>query len=136
MRYLFDTNACIALLNDTLPPLRERIHRLAPSDIGLPAPVAYELYYGACKSRHADHNLKLLDRLEFEIVPFDARDACAAGAVRSELAAAGQPIGPDDLLIAWQARARNLIRITANRREFERVEGLVCEDWTHSSATP
>lgn len=136
MRYLFDTNACVTLLNDTSPPLRERLHRLAPSDIGLPAPVAYELYYGACKSRHADRNLELLDRLEFEIVPFDAGDARAAGAVRSELEAAGLPIGPYDLLIAGQARARNLVLVTANNREFERVEGLVCEDWTLSSAEP
>ena len=63
MRYLLDTNACIALLNDTSPPLRERLHRLAPADVGLPAPVAYELYYGAYKSPHADRNLGLLDRL-------------------------------------------------------------------------
>ena len=89
MRHLFDTNACIALLNDTLPPLRERLHRLAPSDIGLPSPVAYGLYYSAYKSRHADRNLELLDRLEFEIVPFDpgmhARQArCAANLRRRD----------------------------------------------------
>ena len=130
MRYLLDTNACIALLNDTSPPLRNRLRRLAPFDIGLPAPVAYELYHGAHKSRHADRNLGLLDRLEFEIVPFDAGDARAAGAVRSELEAVGPPIGPYDILIAGQARARNLILVTANSREFERVEGLICQDWT------
>ncbi|MYE02985.1 MAG: type II toxin-antitoxin system VapC family toxin [Alphaproteobacteria bacterium] len=134
MRYLFDTNACIALLNDSSSPLRERLHRLAPADVDLPAPVAYELYYGAYKSRHADRNLGLLDRLEFEIVPFDAGDAREAGAVRSELEAAGLPIGPYDLLIAGQARARNLVLVTANSREFERVQGLVCEDWMLSDA--
>ena len=134
MRYLFDTNACIALLNDTSPLLRKRLRHLAPADIGLPAPVAYELYYGAHKSRHAERNLALLDRLEFEIVPFDAGDARTAGAVRSELEAKGLPIGPYDLLIAGQARARKLVLVTANSREFERVEGLVCEDWTLSGA--
>ncbi len=136
MRYLFDTNACIALLNDTSPQLRMRLRRLRPADIGLPAPVAYELYYGAHKSQHADRNLGLLDRLEFEIVPFDAGDARAAGAVRSELDAKGLPIGPHDLLIAGQARARKLVLVTANSREFERVEGLVCEDWTLSGTDP
>ena len=130
MRYLLDTNACIALLNDTSPPLQNRLRRLEPFDIGLPAPVACELYHGAHKSRHADRNLGLLDRLEFEIVPFDAGDARAAGAVRSELEAVGLPIGPYDILIAGQARARNLILVTANSREFERVEGLICQDWT------
>ena len=34
MRYLFDTNACIALLNDASPPLQGRLHRLAPADVG------------------------------------------------------------------------------------------------------
>lgn len=40
MRYLFNTNACIALLYDTSPPLRERPRRLVPAEVGLPAPVA------------------------------------------------------------------------------------------------
>jgi len=102
----------------------------------LRGPVAYEFYYRAYKSRHAARNLELLDRLEFEIVPFDAGDARAAGAVRSELAAAGLPISPYELLIAGQARARNLILATANSREFERVEGVDCEDWTLSGVDP
>lgn len=79
MRYLLDTNACIALLNETSPSLLTRIRRHPPADVGLPAPVAYELYYGAYKSRRRDHNLDLLDRMEFDIVPFDASDARAAG---------------------------------------------------------
>lgn len=49
MRYLLDTNACIALLNETSPSLLTRIRRHPPTDVGLPAPVAYELYYGAYK---------------------------------------------------------------------------------------
>ena len=134
MRYLLDTNACIALLNDTSPPLRACLHRHAPADIGLPSPVACALYYGAFRSRRAARNLALLDRLEFEIVPFDAGDARAAGAVRTELEAVGRPIGPYDLLIAGQARARGLVLVTANSREFQRVEGLVCEDWALSDA--
>ena len=129
MRYLLDTNACIALLNRTSPTLRARMLRHKPEEIGLPSPVAYELYYGACKSSKADHNLQLLDRIAFEIIPFDADDARMAAAVRSELEAVGRPIGPYDLLIAGQARARQLVLITANTREFLRVPGLECEDW-------
>ena len=134
MRYLLDTNACIALLNDTSPPLAARLRRHAPADIGLPAPVAYELYYGACKSRQARRNLDLLDRMAFEIVPFDAGDARVAGAIRAELEATGHPIGPYDLLIAGQARGRALVLVTANSREFERVDGLEWEDWSRTGA--
>ncbi len=130
MRYLLDTNACIALLNKTSRPLAARVRRHAPADIGLPAPVAYELYYGAWKSRQTSRNLDLLDRMGFEIVPFDASDARVAGAIRSRLEAVGRPIGPYDLLIAGQALARGLVLVTANNREFRRIEDLHCEDWS------
>lgn len=130
MRFLLDTNACIALLNQTSQALATRMREQLPSDIGLPAPVVFELYYGAYKSKQTVRNLELLDRMAFETVPFDAGDARAAGAVRSQLEAAGRPIGPYDLLIAGQALARGLILVTANTREFQRVSGLDCEDWT------
>ena len=130
MRYLLDTNACIALLNDRSQTLAMRTRRHPPGDIGLPAPVLFELYYGACKSKHTTRNLELLDRMVFETVAFDAADARVAGAVRSQLEAAGCPIGPYDLLIAGQALARGLTLVTANTREFQRVGGLHCEDWT------
>ena len=77
----------------TSPQLLKRVRRCAPADIGLPATVACELYYGAYKSRHARRNVELLDRMEFEIVPFDASDARMAGAIRSELEAIRRPIG-------------------------------------------
>ena len=59
MRFLLDTNACINLLNDSSLPLR-RVRRRAPSEIGISAIVAYELYYGAFKSRQMDRNVALL----------------------------------------------------------------------------
>lgn len=132
MRYLLDTNACIALLNETSASLLTRIRRHPPADIGLPALVAYELYYGAYRSRRRDHNLDLLDRMEFDIFPFDASDARESGAIRSQLEA----IGPYDLLIAGQARARGLVLVTANTREFQRVAGLDWEDWANTAGDP
>ena len=73
MHYLLDTNACIALLNGRPSSLVDRVRRLTSSDFGLPAPVTYELYYGAFKSRDTDRNLKLLDRIAFEVVPLMPR---------------------------------------------------------------
>ena len=92
--------------------------------------MSYELYYGAFKSRYKSRNLGLLDHIAFEVVPFDAADARAAGSVRANLEAIGRPIGPLDTLIAGQALARGLILVTANTKEFVRVEGLHCEDWS------
>ena len=132
MRYLLDTNACIALLNGSPPSLVDRVRRHTPSEFGLPTPVTFELYYGAFKSKYTNRNLELLDLIAFEVVPFDAADARAAGAVRASLEAIGRPIGPLDTLIAGQALARRLILVTANTQEFVQVEGLHCEDWSIS----
>lgn len=130
IRYLLDTNACVALLNGSSRDLSARARRHGAEEIGLSAPVAFELYYGALKSRERNRNLGNLDRMAFEIVPFDAADARAAGAIRRDLEARGRPIGPYDVLIAGQARARDMVLVTANTREFERVDGLRLEDWT------
>lgn len=130
MRYLLDTNACIALLNDASPVLSAHARTHPPAEIGLPAPVVFELYYGAYKSNQTTRNLELLDRMAFETVPFDAADARVAGSVRNQLEAGGCPIGPYDLLIAGQALARGLTLVTANIREFRHVGGLDCENWT------
>ncbi len=44
----------------------------------------------------------------------------------------GPPIGPYDMMIAGQARAFGLILVTNNKKEFERVPGLVLEDWSEA----
>ena len=129
MRYALDTNACIALLNETSPVLSARARAHPPAEIGLPAPVVFELYYGAYKSTQTRRSLELLAEMSFETIPFDTADARVAGSIRNQLEAAGRPIGPYDILIAGQALARGLILVTANTREFQRVGGLDCENW-------
>lgn len=135
MRYLFDTNACIALLNGRSPSLLDHLRHCKPGDVGLPSLVLYELYYGAFKSQRRSQNLNLLDRIGFEIVPFEASDARMSGAIRSQLESIGHPIGPYDTLIAGQALARGLVLVTSNSREFRRVDGLDWEDWSITGAS-
>ena len=128
MRFLFDTNAVIALLNGN-PALMERVRSHQPDDFGLPAIVTHELYFGAYRSKRQAENLDRIDRLQFEVIDFSRDDARIAGSLRADLAAAGTPIGPYDVLIGAQALARGLIVITHNSREFDRVAGLLVEDW-------
>jgi tRNA(fMet)-specific endonuclease VapC len=102
---------------------------LQPQDVGISAIVAHELYDGAFKSQRASRKVALVDALQFEVVEFDHEDARHAGEVRALLAARGAPIGPFDVLIAGQAKARELILVTHNTAEFGRVAGLRLEDW-------
>jgi tRNA(fMet)-specific endonuclease VapC len=127
--YLLDANAIIALLNDTSSRPARRVREHQPKDIAISAIVAHELYYGAFKSRRKTHNVALIEALQFEVLEFDKEDARQAGEIRAGLAEQGTPIGPYDVLIAGQAKARNLILVTHNTHEFQRVPGLRIEDW-------
>lgn len=89
----------------------------------------HELYFGAYRSQRRERNLALVDALRFEVLPLDLEDARQAGEVRASLAALGTPIGAYDVLIAGQARARGLVLVTRNVREFSRVPGLACDNW-------
>ncbi len=129
MRFLLDSNAVIALLNDPTGHVSRRIRQHQPADVGLSAIVMHELYFGAFKSQRRDRNLAIVDGLRIEVIPFDREDARHAGEIRAVLAVQGAPIGAYDVLIAGQARARALTMVTRNLREFQRVEGLRSENW-------
>jgi tRNA(fMet)-specific endonuclease VapC len=140
MTYLLDTNTCIRLLNDVSTfPVAVRLAALQPTDIRLCTIVESELYYGAYRSNRQQENLVRLERFlsQFTSLPFNHAAANpsgtakpnAIGQIRAQLAATGNPIGANDLLIAAIAIANNLIVVTNNVREFSRVVGLAYEDW-------
>jgi tRNA(fMet)-specific endonuclease VapC len=129
--FLLDTNVCIRILNGSSPSVAARLQATSPADVRLCAVVKAELLYGARRSERVDQNLRLLHRFFEPIVslPFDDRCAEEAAFIRLDLERSGRPIGPNDLLIAATARARDLVLVTHNAREFGRVAGLRIEDW-------
>jgi tRNA(fMet)-specific endonuclease VapC len=129
--FLLDTNAVIAIVKKDAQ-FMERLRDRGPQEFGISSIVAHELYFGAYKSERIEHNLSRIENLRFPVLEFDREDAREAGAVRAALAVAGAPIGPYDVLIAGQAKARNLILLTRNVREFMRVPGLRLESWEGS----
>lgn len=129
-----DTNAVIAVLNNSTTPVRARLEATLRSstEVVISAVVYSELWYGAFKSAQPERNAqRIADFMASGIVilDFDADDAREAGHIRAALARAGTPIGPYDILIAAQARRRDALLVTANGREFSRVPGLKTEDW-------
>jgi tRNA(fMet)-specific endonuclease VapC len=131
---LLDTNAVIALLKAT-PAMVARVKEHAPVDFGIPSIAAHELYFGVFRSARSTENLARIGRLRIPIVDFDREDAVEAGRIRAALASAGTPIGPYGVLIAGQAKARDLTLITRNTREFGRVSGLSVQNWEDDDTT-
>ncbi|NKB69417.1 MAG: PIN domain-containing protein [Candidatus Latescibacteria bacterium] len=129
--YLLDTNACIRVLNNTSPPLIARLRQCDAAQIHLSSVVKAELLFGARHSARVAANLQLIERFAVPFTPLPFDDLCADhyGLIRADLAAQGQPIGPNDLLIAATARAFDLTLVSHNTAEFTRVVGLRIEDW-------
>ena len=131
MTYLLDANACIAILNDRASVVARNAAKVARHEISLSHIVKAELYYGAFKSSRRGSNLKLLRKFfqQFSTLSFDNRAAETYGRIRADLAPAGTPIGPNDLIIAATAVRHSATLVTHNTDEFGRVEGLQLVDW-------
>lgn len=130
MVYLLDSNICIAWLKNHEAVI-EKIIDAGENKICLCAPVKAELWYGACKSQRLDKNKVSLEWLfsDFPSFPFDDDAAFHFGEIRAYLTKKGTPIGLFDMQIAAIALAHDLIVVTHNTREFERVPNLKLEDW-------
>ena len=63
------------------------------------------------------------------MLPFDVPADAEYGGIRSQLEAAGKPIGGNDLLIAAHACAAGATLVTANTGEFKRIRGVKIENW-------
>lgn len=127
---LLDTNVCIAFLNGEDPRVRERVRESA-GEVALCAVVRGELLFGARRSARVEQNLLRLAEF-FALLPslpVDDRVAEHYGLIRAVLAAAGTPIGGNDLWIAAIALASDAAVVTRNQREFVRVPGLRVEVW-------
>jgi tRNA(fMet)-specific endonuclease VapC len=129
-----DTNAVIAVLNEAASPVTARVaHAVAREvTVAVSPVVVFELWYGVAKSGRKDWNAaRLADFLAgpIDVLGFDTDDGREAAFIRAGLEQRGTPIGPYDLLIAAQARRRDALLVTANLREFGRVEGLRIENW-------
>ncbi len=135
--YLLDTNACIALINGQPALIRNRFQKVIAADsvVLVSSVVAFELWYGAAKSSRRAANEELLQKFfagPVRWLAFEFEDAKFAGETRAALEAAGKPIGAYDLLIAAQALRHQLTLVTANVREFSRIQGLRWEDWART----
>ena len=138
--YSLDTNIVIAIINRSDLGIEKAFRALAGKRglLFISSIVMFELRYGYAKSDRTARMGELLTKLlsaGIDVLPFDAEDAAVSGSIRSHLEAAGTPIGSYDLLIAGQARRRDLTLVTRNRREFDRVPELRVTDWT-DWATP
>jgi tRNA(fMet)-specific endonuclease VapC len=127
MLYLLDTSVCVALLRG-----RAAETRLPEvSECALSVITVAELEVGVRRSTRPAAQRKAVQALIglFDVLPWDLDTTGHYGEIRVDLEKRGAIIGPLDLLIAAHARRLGATIITANAREFRRVDGLPCLEW-------
>jgi tRNA(fMet)-specific endonuclease VapC len=129
-----DANVLIDVVNRRQPQVRRAFDdALARGDTLVACSfAAHELIFGAVISARPAQELAAAERLLglLSVAAYTLEDARSTAELRRRLKMAGRPIGPVDTLIAGQALGRGWTVVTANLREFERVEGLQVIDWT------
>lgn len=134
MLYMLDTNACIGIINNKPITLRQKLLQIAVEDVAISQIVLYELEYGICRSQHQQRNRDNLNQFlkYIQVLDWSTEQSQEAALVRCELmqlGQLGQPIGHYDTLIAAHARSLKATLVTHNTREFEKVQGLLLQDW-------
>ncbi|MCW7498587.1 type II toxin-antitoxin system VapC family toxin [Leptospira levettii] len=130
--YLIDTNICIYLIKKKNIKLLEKFQKNYNKGIFISSLTLAELEFGVENSEHKEKNrISLIEFLTiFEILNFEQKDTLAFGKIKSDLRKSGNMIGTMDALLAAQSLSRNLIFVTNNTKEFERINNLKIEDWT------
>lgn len=133
MRFMLDTNIIIYLIKNKPESVGAKVDQLNPNDELVMSFVTYaELLKGAENSNQKAKVLANLERLTQQIPVAYSLDAkiCQHYAVQfSRLKQSGTLIGANDMWIACHALAEKAVLVTHNVREFERIEGLIIEDW-------
>ena len=127
---MLDSNIVGPLMNSNTR-VRKRYNAILGS-AAISVIVLSELLYGIAKSKNRKANTLGLDRLlqsGLLVAAFTEDDAATAGTLRATLAAGGDVMAQNDLLIAAQALRVGATLVTAGS-DFARVDGLITEDWS------
>jgi tRNA(fMet)-specific endonuclease VapC len=132
IRYLLDTNICIYIMNRRPIEIIHKFKQFNVGDIGISTITASELQYGAVKSKNPKLNIQRVEEFlaPLEILLYDHNAANLYGEIRHNLETKGECIGPLDMLIAAHALSNDIILVTNNEKEFQRVNNLRIENWT------
>lgn len=132
LRYMLDTNICIATIRNKPDATRVAFNR-HHTQMCISAVTVMELLYGDEVSSQSQRNLANVEGFiaRLDVLDYDAAAAAHTAQIRAELTQAGTQIGPYDQMIAGHARSRGLVVVTNNTREFKRVPGMRIEDWTN-----
>jgi tRNA(fMet)-specific endonuclease VapC len=129
MKYLLDTNICIHFLRGKYG-LIEKFEQLDPENFAISEITLAELVFGAENSKNPQKNLDLIEVFSNQVVVLPIFGAIYLyGKEKARLRSKGMQISDFDLLIGCTAMEKDLIMVTENLKEFQRISGIKLENW-------
>lgn len=132
MRYLLDTCVLSDFVKGDINTIKQ-IKSCNPSELAISALTIMEIEYGILlvpgKRSVAIKEIITDFTQAIRVIPLSNEVALEAASIRVNLHKQGQQIGYYDILIGATAAFYNLIMVTSNVREFNRIEKLTVSNW-------
>jgi len=145
--YMLDTNICIYIIKKKTETVLSKLKRNRKKGLFISTITLAELEFGNANANSLYKERNQLALLEFlsimGIKSFDENAAKEFGIIKKYLKDGNNLIGPFepqpsprgegsplDMLIGAHAKSLNMTLVTNNVREFERIQGLMIENWT------
>ena len=131
MKFLLDSNICIHFLRGKYNII-EKLNEVGIDNCAISEITLAELVFGADKSDNPKKNHKLIKKFigQLSILPiFEAIQTY--GKEKARLQSEGKMISDFDLLIGCTSIENDLIMVTENIKEFDRIKGIKIENWVN-----
>ena len=129
MDYLLDTNICIYYFKGQFQ-LKEKIEKIGFRRFAISEITLAELIYGAEKSQKKSKNTEVVENFAERITIIPIFDSIKIyGKEKARLKQKGTVISDLDLFIGATAIVNDMILVTRNVREFERMGNIKIENW-------
>lgn len=129
MRYLLDTNICIHFFRGRFD-LDKKFSEVGLDNCAISEITLAELVFGAENSNNPKKNHLIIDQFVNHIAILPIFDSINFyGKEKARLLKQGRMISDFDLLIGATAVDKELIMVTENIKEFERISDIEIENW-------
>jgi tRNA(fMet)-specific endonuclease VapC len=129
--YMLDTDTCIYIIKKKPEEVVKKLKNKRKKGLAISTITLAELEFANENSMYKEKNkIALMEFLTIiDIKHFDENAAREYGVVKKDLKGKKCLIGPFDMLIGAHAKSLNLILVTNNTGEFERIKDLAVENW-------
>lgn len=129
MNYLLDTNICVHFFRGKFG-VSERIEAAKAENCAISEITLAELVFGAENSKNPEKNHRLIENFIDLVKVLPIYDSIMKyGTEKARLRKSGTMISDLDLFIGCTAIANDLIMVTENISEFERISDIKIENW-------